>query len=253
MIFFPTTTESVDFNGATLILPIVSSGNVAQLAVDLLISTLNWPRLGVFDSQHLVPFVAPREDGAAGITAPLELHGKPGSSIFALQQRSPVMKTHKTQFLDLLISFVERSRFSSVIILSGVDLSERPDAHMHTPTFHIFPGARVPSKQLPGPIREIVATTPPFIESSFTDIPVIPGSGLLRRVLKSIPDSFPPVIAILEYVLEGDNRYDARLLAAAIAKSLKKDLGAIPDDQWREPASWRGGLFGSNHDQALFG
>ena len=49
----------------------VSAGNVAQLAVDLLISTLKLEQIGVFDSRDLIPVAGGREDGP-GISTPLE-------------------------------------------------------------------------------------------------------------------------------------------------------------------------------------
>lgn len=52
--------------------PIVSTGNVAQLAIDLMISTLGLKRVGILDSRDLVPTVGGREDGEEGITTPLE-------------------------------------------------------------------------------------------------------------------------------------------------------------------------------------
>ena len=52
--------------------PIVSTANVPQLAVDLLITSLALEQIGVFDSRDLVPVVGGREDGDEGITLPLE-------------------------------------------------------------------------------------------------------------------------------------------------------------------------------------
>lgn len=52
--------------------PIVSVGNVAQLAADLLIASLKLDRVGVFDPKHLVPVVGAREDGSPGLTTPIE-------------------------------------------------------------------------------------------------------------------------------------------------------------------------------------
>lgn len=49
----------------------MSAGNVAQLAVDLLISTLKLSHVGTFDSRDLVPAVGGRDDGP-GIATPLE-------------------------------------------------------------------------------------------------------------------------------------------------------------------------------------
>ena len=52
--------------------PVVSTANIAQLAVDLLIASLSLRVIGVFDSGNLVPVVGGREDEAEGISTPLE-------------------------------------------------------------------------------------------------------------------------------------------------------------------------------------
>lgn len=87
----------------------MSVGNVAQLAADLFIASLELDRVGVFDPKHLVPVVGAREDGSAGITTPLErkfapfilseesvrvrtVFGGANSGIAVVQQRSPVLK-----------------------------------------------------------------------------------------------------------------------------------------------------------------
>lgn len=57
-----------------------------------------------------------------------------------------------------------------------------------------------------------------------------------------------PTAALLQFVLEGDNRADAGLFASVIAKVLDKDIL-----QWRQPGSWKAGLFGTPHDQTLYG
>ena len=51
--------------------PVVSAGNVAQLAADLLISTLGLVHIGTFDPTDLVPAVGARDDGP-GVSTPLE-------------------------------------------------------------------------------------------------------------------------------------------------------------------------------------
>jgi proteasome assembly chaperone 2 len=82
-------------------------------------------------------------------------------------------------------------------------------------------------------------------------IPFIPGGGLTRRVLSSLAEGWPiPTAAILQFVLEGDNRADAQLLAAVVAKVLELDSTII---EWKHPSSWRQGLFGTPHEQTLYG
>lgn len=60
-----------------------------------------------------------------------------------------------------------------------------------------------------------------------------------------------PIAAIVQYVLEGDNRGDAHLLATIVGKVLGVDDCA--KDGWKEPQSWRQGLFGTGHDNTLYG
>lgn len=50
----------------------VSTANVAQLAVDLVIATLSLMPVAVLDSRYCVPVVGAREDGSKGITTPIE-------------------------------------------------------------------------------------------------------------------------------------------------------------------------------------
>jgi proteasome assembly chaperone 2 len=52
--------------------PVISTANIGQLAVDLLIASLSLHRVGVFDARDLVPVVGGREDGELGVTTPLE-------------------------------------------------------------------------------------------------------------------------------------------------------------------------------------
>lgn len=64
----------------------MSVGNVAQLAADLLIASLKLDRVGVFDPRHLVPVVGAREDGAAGLTTPIERKSPPTHSVERLDE-----------------------------------------------------------------------------------------------------------------------------------------------------------------------
>jgi proteasome assembly chaperone 2 len=74
----------------------VSTANLPQLAVDLLISSLGLERVEVLDklAKYLIPVAGGREGGEVGITTPLELFSKPGGNYpyCILQQRSPVMQ-----------------------------------------------------------------------------------------------------------------------------------------------------------------
>ncbi|KII92413.1 hypothetical protein PLICRDRAFT_50798 [Plicaturopsis crispa FD-325 SS-3] len=248
--------EKITLAGKVLVVPVVSTANVSQLAADLLIASLGLHRIGIFDPRDLVPVVGGREDGEDGITTPLELHGSTGSEVLVIQQRSPALKSRKQDYIDSLLGFIKESGISSVLFLSGVDLSNRTDAQMMTPTYFIRPpnAPELSSAPLSGikdlPIPAYTSPVPqrPSSLSEEPDIPFIPGGGLTRRILSSIPSWSVSTAALLQFVLEGDNRADANLLAAVAAKVLAIDIRV-----WKQPSSWQQGLFGTPHDQTLYG
>jgi len=254
--FYPI--HPITLAGKTLIVPVVSTANVSQLAVDLLIVSLSLKQIGIFNSKDLVPVVGGRED-EEGLTTPLELYGRDEVNVVIMQQRSPVMKTCKEEFTRSLSTFVQTSGFAACVFLSGVDMSNRTDAQMMTPTYYIHPPNTPPLvspplsslSQLPIPeyTSPVMQYPPPGDE---VVIPPIPGGGLTRRFLSSISDNDPkwsiPVAALLQFVIEGDNRADANLFAVVVAKVLALDIR-----NWKQPTSWMQGLFGTAHDQSLYG
>ena len=82
-----------------------------------------------------------------------------------------------------------------------------------------------------------------------TEIPFIPGGGLTRRILSSIPDHWSiPTACLLQFAVEGDNRADANHLVTVAADVLRMNITG-----WKQPASWQQGLYGAPHDQMLYG
>ncbi|KAL4073931.1 PAC2 family-domain-containing protein [Scleroderma yunnanense] len=256
MAFYQPTTN-YKLTGKILLVPIVSVANVGQLTADLFIATLGLRRVGVFDPRHLVPVVGASEDGGSALTLPLELFGSNSSNIAVIQQRSPVLRSFKQDFTDALLEFISASYVSAVIFLAGVDMSNRTDAQMLTPTTYIRPPSSpsvtpTPLMSLPDlPIPPYSSPVAQFIlpGQDQCNIPFVPGGGLTRRILSSIPTSWKiPTVCLLQYVVEGDNRLDAHLLATVLAKLLNTHTTS-----WKQPTTWSDGLFGSPHDQTLYG
>ncbi|KAH9986532.1 PAC2 family-domain-containing protein [Russula compacta] len=250
-------TVPYNLHGKTLVVPIVSAANIAQLTVDLLITSLSLRVIGMFDSRDLVPVVGGREDGEEGISTPLELFGKEECDVVVIQQRSPVLVPRKQEFIDALSQFLRGSGFSAILFLSGVDTTNRTDAQMITPTYHVHPPSS-PSwensplssiSQLPIPEYSSPVNQYPGSSQDEGPIPFIPGGGLTRRILSNLPESWEiPTAALVQFVLEGDNRSDASLMAAIVAKVFSLEV-----QEWRQPFSWQQGLFGTPHDQTLYG
>lgn len=86
------------------------------------------------------------------------MYGRDQLDIVVLQQRSPVLKvivfrwirsgdfervssqSKKQEFIDALLGYIQSSGISSVLFLSGVELSNRTDAQMkYASCFHILP------------------------------------------------------------------------------------------------------------------
>lgn len=130
-----------------------------------------------------------------------------------------------------------------------ITLSRSPIYHILPPkplTLQDTPLRRLTELPIP-PYRSTVANqterdnsdTPPFI----------PGGGITRRILSSIPNDWSiPVAVLVQYALEGDNRADAQLMATVVAQVLGLDQVT-----WKQPSSWNHGLFGALPDQNLYG
>jgi proteasome assembly chaperone 2 len=56
------------------------------------------------------------------------------------------------------------------------------------------------------------------------------------------------VAAIIQFVVEGDNRGDAAFLAGTIARITGQEV-----KEWVQPKSWKNGLFGTPCDETLYG
>ncbi|KAI3628078.1 hypothetical protein CBS14141_002079 [Malassezia furfur] len=165
-----------DFHGRTLVLPVISVGSVPQLAVDLLIHApeLQCARVATLDGAECVPFVAPSEDGSAtaAVYTALDVYQAPGSGLVIVQQRSPVLKSHKTHFAQRLKAWIEEAGFAEVLIIASMDAAFRTDAEMHTAQWKLCP-----PKATDTPLAAAAAHLPTFGD---TPLPPIPGGGMTR-------------------------------------------------------------------------
>jgi len=176
-----------------------------------------------------------------------------------MQPRSPVLKSRKDAYIEAFFQFVSDSQFSAVLFLSGVDVSNRTDEQMNAVTYYIDPPNSpswdsTPLKTITDlriPVYTSLVAQHPMSPSNEGPIPFIPGGGLTRRTLSSLPAILPvPVGALLQFVAEGDNRTDAYSMAHAVASVLKLN-GEIR--VWLQPKSWQQGLFGTPQGQTLYG
>ncbi|CED83997.1 Uncharacterized conserved protein [Phaffia rhodozyma] len=266
------------FTDGTLVLPCVSVGNVPQLTVDLLIATLpNIKRVGFLSTEDLVPFVGgPEKPGDGGIVTALEVYAQSGDEdrgVYYLQQRSPVLKSRKEHYLSQFVPWVEQMKFKKMLILASLDGSNRAsgssDKHYQLPMPSVV---SIPFPDLSGlPAYshesassasssglEEISSTPSAASQTVTTstqpiLPPLPGSGLLSSLLLRISadrESFQVATGvILSFVIEGDNREDAKQMGNVVDMALDLGIGRAGSGGWREPESWEALVRGSERDR----
>ncbi|OXB38313.1 proteasome assembly chaperone 2 [Cryptococcus neoformans] len=238
------------FASSTLILPVVSLGNVPQLTADLLIFSLGLKRVGfVGKGDTVTPFAGKGEKNGDIVTGGLEVYGQEGSQLYVIQQRSPTLKSQKDRHVSLLKTFINSNAFGAVLVLTSLDSAIQGDAQLLIPYQRVVPPGL---SSFPSQIQKI-QNIPPLslslsqpaasgrsISSSYP--PFLPAAGLTRRLLTALSEEKAPIPhgAIAAWCVEGDNRGDARSLAGVVL-----DVLSLQDVvQVQEPVSWEG-LFGT--------
>ncbi|XP_077561298.1 proteasome assembly chaperone 2 isoform X3 [Haemaphysalis longicornis] len=117
----------------SLVLPVVSVGNAAQLAVDLLLSTLETELVGHIHSTALVPLVGgnPYRVGDRRLATACQVYVCHRSKLLVVQQRTPVsavcgdltppvaVQNCRSEYRQFLTEWIQGERFRLVIMLSS--------------------------------------------------------------------------------------------------------------------------------------
>ncbi|KAK9333008.1 proteasome assembly chaperone 2 [Lipomyces starkeyi] len=238
-----------------LILPAVSSANVPQLAVDLLVHSFRIPFYALLDHGGLLyPFAGPREDPASlendsairlpksGIASSLEVYHN--STVTCLIQRAPTLPASRSLFISkVLLPFIQQNKFSRILLLSSTDASRRSDPGGQKVIKislydRSFQGISTPTiLDLSRKIATLSvdeASQPEYEEYALPSR--LPGSGITLPFLKAAINHNLPALSIILYAYEGDNFADAYYMA-----ELALDALAIASPPaWTPPPSWEG-------------
>ncbi|SCU86020.1 LAME_0D04148g1_1 [Lachancea meyersii CBS 8951] len=121
---------------STLLLPLVSTGNVPQLVTDLILHSLSseFEFVRELDSQYLFPFTGPLDyvkgsqaslyETAEGktLTTPLELFYSSALNLYVVQQRSPLLQNYENNFCkEALVPLIEELQIEQLIIFDATD------------------------------------------------------------------------------------------------------------------------------------
>jgi len=236
--------------GSSLIIPSISIGNVPQLVVDLLIHNLDLKLIARLDSLFLYPFASPVDyvDGKqsnvkpGSISTALELYYNEELKLSVIQQRSPILPDYTQNFLDYLLSLVKDIGFNKVILLDSNDEALKGDINFGKPL-------ELYSNELEERFKSLkVSNTSDLdkVKESFT--PLINALVNETNKIKEVT-----LQALLMYVYEGDNFFDAQIF-------VKEVLNLLAIDQpktFAQPISWEG-VYGdrpipTNFEEGMFG
>ncbi|KAL0961689.1 hypothetical protein UPYG_G00330450 [Umbra pygmaea] len=135
MMFVSIDSTPPSFKGFTLVMPAISVGNVGQLAVDLIVSTLNMCRVGYMHTDCLIPMAgnnpyARSTEDANDLSTNAEVFSSPELRLAVLQIRSPIIQTKSKMFCKRLVSWIKTSGFSRTVMLSSSHAYQRDDQQL---------------------------------------------------------------------------------------------------------------------------
>ncbi|ELT96887.1 hypothetical protein CAPTEDRAFT_224522 [Capitella teleta] len=261
-------TQSPDFTDHDCVIPAVSVGNVGQLAADLLIQNLKLTRVGYFHDDCFLPvigndpFACESRDSKCSLMTAAEVYYCAKRKIVVVQQRSPIIKSKKSQYTEMLFSWITTSKFKEVVILSSVFSDERRDEQLTgTQLRFLF------SKNLNERLTDFIEENQwKKLECRQADLPhaasgeaYMPGSGIAKSLHAKCVDKDVSSAILLIFCSEGDNASEAIQLATYL-NSWKKwiDLQNLSECSatkstrgWILPSSWKL-LYGSRFNQSLF-
>jgi PAC2 family len=236
--------EHGSLSSDTLLIPAVSIGSVPQLAFDLLVHD---PELALQRIAHVgasrlcLPFVGPVDyldapsssssSKPRGLCTAIELYRNASHKVTLLHQRSPVIKSQKSTFVQELLAWIEEQGFKEVLLVGSMDAGMRIDREMETPLVQWSADAEKAPKDgtLAGVLKSLPRFTPAPLAGSAqqeelkgSKVPALPGAGLVRRILSAHAQESSSIAlgALLMFCGEGDNRGDAHALAGLISHLL---------------------------------
>ncbi|XP_019957570.1 proteasome assembly chaperone 2 [Paralichthys olivaceus] len=247
----------------TLVMPAVAVGNVAQLAVDLMVSTLNMKRVGYIHTDCLIPMAGNnpystcRED-AEELHTPAEVYTAPELKLAVLQIRAPIIQTKSKKFRQQIVSWIKTSGFSRTVILSSSHAYQRDDQQMKgTPLrYLVTPSLLKVSadalKELGWREMERLPAFPGLTDTNAELRLSIPGGGITKGLYTDSCAEDLPLAVILLFCSEGDNIPDAFTLVNHLNDWLHLlDNPRQEPNKWKIPPSWSL-LFGSGIPPAMF-
>jgi len=242
----------------TLVVPSVSVGNVGQLSVDILISTLDMVKVGHFHDDSFLPVLGndPFSDSSTGSTCSIMTASQVFESskykIATVQQRSPLVKGKHKHFVDNLVEWIKVAGFKCVVILTSSHSHERIDSQLAGSQLRYLVSQNIKPA--------MISTKDNLywieLEKRNTDDEIfLPGAGFAKLLYMKCCQANVDSALLVKFSSEGDNTMDGQELMVYLSRWLQlvtdKSLPSVIDTKLTLPPSWKL-LFGNRVDQLLF-
>jgi len=224
--------KTVDFSNHTLVLPLLSIGNVGQLVADLLIFNGKFEKVGYLDSPYVFPVVGNDSFTTNGgiLTTNLEVFKHPDRPITIIQQRAPVIKKHNLDFVQSLVAWIKECKFKEVVILGSIDASRRIDIQMTSSPLRYVSSLSI-STSSEDYFKSLGWIS---LESESHEFLFRKGT-IVKFLFEECKTNGVPTLILTIFCGEGNNLPESVQTASFANLYLK----LLSDPQWSLPLSWR--------------
>ncbi|KAJ3126265.1 Proteasome assembly chaperone 2 [Nowakowskiella sp. JEL0407] len=200
--------------GGTLILSSANSvGLVGNMAVDMVLQSLNCATIGVLESKYLVPLSGINKSGN-GLNSALEVYtvSNVDSNYTFLLHRTPTIPRKAHLFCTELRDWIIKQKFSRVIVLSSAVLEgDKELLDKRTRVLKV----------------SAASSLSPYVSSDFLEHADVPtGSGVLR-LLKELDWEGIDVVSLIIYAGTNDYITSAKRLADQVSNTFFNGLPVI--------------------------
>lgn len=280
----PSTQASL--KNCVLILPAVSVGNVAQLAVDVLISSLPFVKVGYIHDECIQPVVANDVFALTScktrgrLAVGLEVFMWAESGLVLIQQRAPILPGRSALFASRVLAWAEEAGVAQILLLSSCHEYTRSDSHLSGSQFrYVFEaGGSMASLEndaqtglckiklsveasmksaAVSPLEDFAWPLPPSVPANTVrgSLTGMMGGGVTKWLVAEAARCQFPCTALISFASDGDNAGHALQLAACgsrVLRAIAPDATAWPAKFTQQtPRSWAF-VFGPPSDRMLY-
>ncbi|KYQ94264.1 proteasome assembly chaperone 2 [Tieghemostelium lacteum] len=256
--FYYSVDQNAILQNTTLIWPALTIGNVGQLSVDLLISTLKCKRIGYIIDENIIPIIGNdtyTPNGSGVLSTSIEVYQPQDnkSNITIVQQRAPILEGHVQIFANKLIEWYKKENFRELLFISSTNANKRIDSQLVGDQVRFVKSNGLKNESLNRILQcNIKETESNVMVDSYGDTVQLGNrlTGLGKELWKISNEQSLSYLCLNLFCSEGDNTLDSMDMAKYISSYLNLFDSSKPID-FVIPNSWSL-LQGPTYDQALY-